>query len=154
MTEKAEPRSLYFAYAAYAALDKPGNREVRTAAGATTDGVAVWNGSRRQGTALVGRNFNRAFQNRLRGTVTLEIRGVRATHLRVDARRLDDNGNRASNGPVVVTQSEIPVKDREAKLVLRDFGDRDAYIVTFIAVDRPTTTTAPTSRPSTTTSTQ
>jgi hypothetical protein len=154
ITDKPEPRSLYHAYAAYAGLDRPGNREVRTAAGATTDGVAVWNASRRQGAALIGRNFNRAFQNRNRGAVTLEIRGVRGTHLRVDARRLDDSGSRPSNGPVVIAQTEIPVSRGEASLVLREFGDRDAYFVTFIAVDKaPTTTTAPSSRPASSTTT-
>ena len=144
ITDKSEPRSLYHAYAAYAALARPGNIEVRTIAGATTDGVAAWDPARRHGTVLIGRNFNRAFQPRVRGAVTLELRGVRGTHVRLDARRLDDAGNRASTGPIPVTQTELLVRSREASLVLRDFGDRDAYLVTFTVIDKATTTSAPT----------
>jgi hypothetical protein len=150
VTDKAEPRSLYFAYAAYAAMGAEGNREARVTGAVTSDVVAVWNPKTRQGTALVGRNFNRAGRFYLAGTVTVSVKGVRGGQVRFQTSRIDDSGKDASKGPVSVTDTKIPISGGEAKLLLKDFGDRDAYIVTFTVLDAPATTTAPSTTQSTT----
>jgi hypothetical protein len=149
VTEKSEPRSLYYAWAAYAAMAAEGNREAKVSAAATTDAVAAWNREQKRGSALIGRNFSRVGPDHRPGPVTMALKGLAGSHVAVDARRLRDSGKEASTGPVIVTQTELPIDKGEAKLLLEDFGDHDAYLVTFSVRTAPTTT----SKPSTTQST-
>jgi hypothetical protein len=150
VTEKSEPRSLYYAWAAYAALDAPGNREAKVTAANTTDALAVWNHEQKRGSALIGRSFNRVGSAYLPGQVTLSLKGLTGPAVRVESRLIKDSGKDASPGPLAVTPSELPVVKGEAKLLLADFANHDACVVTFTALSTPTTTT---SKPSTTQST-
>ncbi len=131
-TNEQKPRSIFFAYQRYAAMEGAG-AAVKVNGSGTVDGVAVFDAKARAGKLLLGRNRSRVDAKQTLGVVTLQLKGLAGAMVHVKANRIADSGGRESKGPEAAMEQELAIKNGEISLALPDFATGDAYWIEFAA---------------------
>ena len=127
-TAEGKPRSLYYTYREYAALENAG-RSMKVSWEPTVEGVAVWSGPQRTARVLLGRNRARVEARHVTGDVTMRLKGVSGATVLVRTRRIADTGAKESQGPEAAVEAEHPVKNGEALVPLPGFVSGDALAI-------------------------
>jgi hypothetical protein len=156
ITKDRTPRSLYYAYTAYADLIQRGGHAAKVSSSKTVDGLATWDASKRTARLLIARNFARAATtqptpgqapaNQL-GPLTLLLKNVRGGTAHVTVSTITDSGDQAFT-PSAATERVVPIAEGQIRLPLTEMASGQVYVMELKVTGTPATTQAST-RPST-----
>jgi hypothetical protein len=138
-TADSKPRSIYYSYKEYADLANAG-RNVRIASSPSVEGMALWSEATSTCRLLLGRNRSRVDSKQVLGEVTLKLKGTAAATAHVRARRIANTAGKASGGPQLAFEGDVPLKGGELSLPLSDFAGGDAYAIEITLRGAPATT--------------
>jgi hypothetical protein len=159
-TKDHKPRSLFYAYEAYARLLEFGGHAAKLASSKSTDGLAVWKKTSRTGRLLLGRKLPRKATTQpasagappqQAGPLSLTLRNVPGHSVAVSYSIIPDTASGAlETEPQLTRRIELAVTDRgEAKWALPELGEGQACVVELTVIGHPATTratTAPSAR--------
>jgi len=156
VTNDHKPRSLFYAYDAYARLLEQGGHAAKLTSSKSVDGIATWTHASRTGHLLLGRRLPRKATTQPArdddppqepGPLTITLKNVPGSQAEISSSIIPDTGaTPLETKPTPTRQIKIPVSNQgEAKLPIPELADGQACTVQFKITGTPATTRATTS---------